>query len=136
MNCQDCEVLLAGEETSPQLEQHLHECDSCRSLAEDLRENAGVLAAMKQEDLPKLSIRVPRTAKVYPWLVGAAAAAALVIALLLPRPSTPVLRTAPQPPVASVSQPPEAPSTPQKAQPLKIKMLTSDPDVVIYWIVD
>jgi hypothetical protein len=84
---------------------------------------------------------------VYPWVV--AAAALFAFALLGPRIRP--LNLAKSPPVASqivVEQPaqPQPPETAkaeparlrphQKTEPLKIKMLTSDPDVVIYWLIE
>ncbi len=127
MKCEDCELLLAQGEAAAAVEEHLSACAGCRAIAEELRANAAVLEALRDEELPRIEVKLPRTRSVYPWAV-AAAAAALVIGSLLPRPAPPM----PPPP------PPEPPAatTVPRAQPLKIKMLTPDPEVVIYWIVD
>ena len=62
---------------------------------------------------------------------AAAVAALFLIALLIPR-------TPPVKPVAveAIDEPPPEQTQTQKFEPLKIKMLTPDPTVVIYWLID
>jgi hypothetical protein len=150
MTCQDCEIYFAQGEMSREVEEHLHQCAECRSLSQDLRANALALESLRNEELPRLAVKIPRRRKVYPWVAVAAAAAMFAFALLAPRPQPPK-------PAASavVAQVVEEPAQPQvlpraretaktepvrrplqKTEPLKIKMLTSDPDVVIYWLIE
>lgn len=119
MKCEDCELLLAAAETGPAVEDHLRDCASCRALAEDLRANEAALAELRTEAFPPIAIRLPRRR----WLYGsvvAAAAAVLAFAILMPR-------TQPLPP---------APKDSASGSQIKVKMLTSDPQVVIYWLID
>jgi hypothetical protein len=93
----------------------LGDCADCRALAEEGRSNAEVLSALRSEVLPLVDFRRPQRV---PLFVGIAAAAAAVVFSLVglyrvPR-HTPV----------------------RMSEPLKIKMLTPDPNVVIYWLLD
>jgi hypothetical protein len=103
------------------------ECVECRDLSE-------ALSALREEQLPTLVVKIPRRGRVYPsiaaWVAAAAAAAVLMLGLpYLRRAETaPVLKSSPSPAAS-----PQA-SSPVKAEPLKIKILTPDPDVVIYWL--
>jgi hypothetical protein len=92
------------------------ECAECRGLDQELRANAEALSALRDEELPPLAVRISRRSPVYSWAGGAAAAVLLVVAL--------TWQTSPRPAPAA------------RAQPLTIKMLTPDPDVVIYWLID
>jgi hypothetical protein len=158
MTCQECELALAGEERSESVDRHLTECAACREFAVDLRENCEVFAAFGAE-----AFRVERTPAVsrprrIQWqraAAGMAIAAMLALALglrtFLPRTPriqnvpAPVTRVAvveepsPQirPAVAAVRHRAPRPS-PRRSQPkiLQIKMLTDDPDVVMYWQVE
>ncbi len=120
MTCQECELLLAQGEPDGFVGAHLQECASCRALSLDLAANSAVLESLKSEELPPISVAVPRRR----WFLAAAAAAALLAALL----SYPTADRI-------VSEPQVEVPRPQK-EPLKIKMLTPDPDVVIYWLID
>jgi hypothetical protein len=91
------------------------ECTECRALAEELSANAEALSELRGEVLPALMVRAPTRTTVYPWI---AIAAALLLAVL----------------TGVKNAPPTAPV--RHSEPLKIKMLTPDPDVVIYWLVD
>ena len=90
------------------------DCPDCRALADDLRANAEVLAALRDEPLPALALRRKPTR----WRVAAAAVFLLAISLSFLQRNSP-------PPVPRPA-----------AEPLKVKMLTPDPDVVIYWLID
>jgi len=127
MSCHECELLLGGGEQSPEVEAHLRECTSCRDLSIDLAANCAVLESLKSEELPRISVRAPRRVWAYGF-AAAAAAAALVIGLVIPRAPAPV-NSIPENETV-VNNPP-----PAKSQ-MKIKMLTPDPDVVIYWLAD
>jgi hypothetical protein len=126
MTCQECEIKLGmGEDAS----EHVASCEECRWLAEELRLNSHALHEMRVR--PRLH-----------WEWALAAAAAIVMAV------SPVEKL-PMPPVRVAVAPAQAvyvPASHKKArpraahgaapQPLRVKMFTSDPDVVIYWIVD
>jgi len=127
MTCPECELLLAEGEYGAEIEAHLRECASCRDLSLDLAANSTVLESLKSDELPRISVKAPRRVLAY-GLAAAAAAAALVIALVVPR--TPVPATPTSESQAVVDNPP-----PAKSQ-MKIKMLTPDPNVVIYWLAD
>ncbi len=89
------------------------DCPECQELRDDICANAEVLRALRDEPVPL------RRSKPIAWRV-AVAAAVLIPVLLLPFRHKPVSNE----PVAAL------------AQPLRIKMLTGDPNVVIYWLVD
>jgi hypothetical protein len=98
----------------------LGDCAECRALADELWANAEALSALRRDVLPPVDFRRPKRAPgVSNWsLVGIATVAAAVVLSLVglyrvPR-HTPV----------------------RMSEPLKIKMLTPDPNVVIYWLVD
>jgi hypothetical protein len=128
MTCQECEIKLGMGENATE---HLASCAECRRLAEDLRLNAFALREMRAR--PRMQ-----------WVL-AAAAAAIAIAIGLWRVRTPEkpperaaaariagpTRTAPPAPPVKHLRKKRPPS-----EPLRVKMFTSDPDVVIYWIVD
>ncbi len=146
MTCQECEVLLGNGEDA---RQHLSSCAECRMLAEDLRLNATALREMR--------VRPAR----WPWAAAMVAAAAVVMTIGISR-----MAPDPKPVfVAEKADRPLRPQAVEKSarvdmklgqnglspfsgrpssarrearatEPLKVKMLTSDPDVVIYWIVD
>jgi hypothetical protein len=159
MTCRECEPLLAENAFGAELEEHLAACLDCRALAEELQENATALSAMRDEALPVEQALARnggfnRRTRPVIW-IGAAAAAVLLLttASLWPR-KAPVVAPLPPPQVAvslpdvsvlAVAAP--ALARPRKARPQKpkpelaheesvlVKMLTPDPDVVIYWIV-
>ena len=119
MKCPVCEAMLSD-----------GECLECRALSE-------ALSALREEPLPPLVVRIPRRGRVvYPSIVTAGvAAAAAVVVLMLALPYLRRAETVPAvrgPALATVVQPEVRPA---KAEPLKIKILTPDPNVVIYWLV-
>ena len=150
MTCQDCEVVLAREERGPEIEAHLADCPDCRALAGELEANAHAMRALGQEALPAAPIRIHPA---YPWWKWTSAAAALVITLSAawwasrpPRPpeivSIDVKVTGVAPALVPLERA-EIPATIQPAivpvvqtEPLRVKMLTPDPDVVIYWLIE
>jgi hypothetical protein len=106
------------------------ECAECRTMAEELRANAEALSALRHEELPPLVVRISRRAPVYSW-VATAAAAVVLLAIALPH-----LRSRAVPQVAAAPRHPALAVLAGRSEPLKIKMLTPDPDVVIYWLID
>jgi hypothetical protein len=134
MTCQECEIKLGmGEDAN----EHLARCGECRALERELRLNS-------------VALREMRVRPVMHWQWTIAAAAAMVMAIgVWKMPVTPKHEVitaahgaAPQQTVGQVSQhqvvhkkrrvrKPVA-----QTEPLRVKMFTSDPDVVIYWIVD
>jgi hypothetical protein len=108
MNCQVCGSL-AGEGS----------CAECRALALEISANAEALGELRYDELPPLTVRIPRRRPVYPWL--AAVAAAILLGLALPH---------------FLRRPPAEAPPPVPTETLTIKMLTPDPTVVIYWLAD
>jgi hypothetical protein len=147
MTCPECEVRLAGGEMDGSVETHLRACPACQALSDELRQNALALGAFRDEELGPRPVRKFPGRKFpgrkfpdrkfpdrkFPWM--SAVAAALTLALVIPgiwRATRPV---APEP--VKATTPAEVTVTASlKAEPLKVKMLTPDPDVVIYWLID
>jgi ferric-dicitrate binding protein FerR (iron transport regulator) len=111
MTCEEWERRLADEPDSEVLE-HLAVCSSCRALAAELEANAAALRAMGAEVLQARSRRRR-------W-IPAVAAALLVLTIAGAR----IWPQRPQP----------VRVRPQKT--LMVKMLTPDPNVVIYWLIE
>jgi hypothetical protein len=131
MTCAECELRLAEGEADAGLEEHLRECGDCRSFQEDLRENGLALSGLRQEELPP--VRISRPVRAFPWM--SAAAAAVVLAVVLPGIWLATRPIEPDPVRAKL--PDEVTVTASlKTEPLMVKMLTPDPDVVIYWLID
>jgi hypothetical protein len=100
------------------------QCRDCRDLADEIRINSAVLAALRDETiLPLAAARNLRRKPAFWW---GAAAAAVLIALALPL-------TQYRPTGAPIRDRHDVRDT---SEPLKVKVLTPDPDVVIYWLID
>ena len=125
MTCQECELLLGNFEDA---REHLAECPECRALAAELRLNSVAMGQMRERPVMR-------------WALASAAMIAMAIGAWRIQPLPAGHGPAPQ--LAKVEAPvtvarrhaPLAKKQP-KFEPLKVKLLTSDPDVVIYWIVD
>jgi predicted anti-sigma-YlaC factor YlaD len=158
MTCPECEESLALESSGEELDRHMAACTECRELAAELRSNTEALREMAAVELP--SVRGAVVARLRAenarrqmtrWGWALAAAAALLIGFGVsrhPRLAPTMVSSGTQvghavapaarPLVASArrfahrrqAKPPAPP------QILKVKMFTSDPDVVIYWIVE
>jgi hypothetical protein len=125
MTCEECEIKLGmGENT----DDHLASCKECRLLARELRLNSLALREMRVR--PKMY-----------WPLAAAAAIILML-IFLEMPRAEKLQS----PVHVAVSAPQIKLPPVRAkhvrrkrvpaETLRVKILTSDPDVVIYWIVD
>ena len=149
MTCTECELLLAQDEIGPEVDEHVAGCPSCRSLALELRANADAMRALGEEVMPAFALQ-RRSAG---WWKLSSAAAALILtaygAWWLSRPpklvsidvkvtgvvpTTAPVVTAPIPDKLTPMTVPIVPAV--NTEPLRVKMLTPDPDVVIYWLID
>lgn len=152
MTCQECELWLAGGEMDVSVQDHLRVCAGCRALQGELRANALALRSFRDDELPTVKTPERRHAAV-PWMSAAAAAALLVLIAHQVSQWRPVVETLPRPRVATdimtvTAEPAVAPKLPVRQkpersirslpveEPVLVKMLTPDPDVVVYWLVD
>jgi len=154
MKCEECELLLAQNEIGAEVEGHMAGCPNCRSLAAELQANAHAMRALGEEVIP---VAPARRHAAYPWWRWTSAAAAVVITVAAAwwasRPAKPpqivsidvkVTGVVPKAEVPYVKAeipekltPVEVPIVPvANTEPLRVKMLTADPDVVIYWLID
>jgi anti-sigma factor RsiW len=165
MNCGDWEeriALYAGGDASPaeavQVERHLAECPGCRGFAHGMRQ---ALAALQDAhtDLPMEAQFAAVRARVMervrqkrrPVWVYAGAAAAVVLAALAgirmeqqPVPPEPeAVCRVPAPPAEAFVIPRKAEAAVRRAAPHRhpreqvlMKLVTNDPNVVIYWIAE
>lgn len=147
MNCAECQLQIFDGDLDRDAVVHLTQCNDCRELDREVRLNSAALAELCDEPLPA---ERPRR-----WWPIIAAAAAAVIAFLavsheepqFPSPPAPVAHlTPPADPVLiparapvrhhrRVRKPQPKPAPPVE-QPLLVKFITDDPEVVVYWIVD
>ena len=152
MTCRDWEeriALHAGGDLpaadAAEVEAHLAACEDCRGVAaaygagiellrEAHREPLGEAhyAAVRARVLSELQ-RERRPAWRRIWVGGLVAVAAAAVLLLWPRPVAPARVVHPRRAVARavVSKPEKRPM-----EPLVVKLLTDDPNVIIYWIAD
>ena len=143
-------------------ERHLAECAGCREFLAELKQSLATLRAAHAESV-EASVYTALRARVFEridyarrpvwwlgWIGALAATAAALIMLVLPRQLPPPKLVAAPPevtiaPVApAISLPPEpVPSRKRRAaprrerqppEPLVVKLITDDPNVVIYWI--
>jgi hypothetical protein len=134
MTCQECEIKLGMGEDA---DEHLASCLECRALAREVRLNSVALGEM----------RAPRRVH-WEWVLVAAAIVMAIGVWKMPvAPRRQVITAAhgaapqQQQTLVPVSQRPvlhkkRIVRRPPTVEPLRVKMFTSDPDVVIYWIVD
>lgn len=165
MNCAEWEervALYAGGDLEPpaaaSVEKHLRECPGCQMFASGIRQSLEGLRSA-HEDVPAEAVfaavrarvmeRVaPRRRVVWAYGLGAAVAALLlVLAIGIPRDAVPpppqaLVRT-PEPPAEAFVIPRPVPARVERTvirraarEQVLIKLVTNDPDVVIYWIAE
>ncbi len=161
MNCEECTRALASEDGASELDEHLRQCPACRDYAAALEADRQVLATLRHVAPAALfalrrgvSARIAKeraVRRVWAWSAGMAACLAVAFSIFTsgapeatpPKPQ--IAFRAAGPPVdweaRTVSRPARRPPAPahelaKAAQPLKIKIFTDDPNVVIYWLVD
>jgi len=141
MTCEECEIALGRAESRSEVAAHLLACHACSELAAEMRANAEALESMRGERFASLRVRVKRP--LLPAFIAAAAAVVLAIftGIHFREQTLPPVHYALAPMKFEIS--PVAPSPPRIAKkrvrplaPLMVKMLTSDPNVVIYWQID
>ncbi len=149
MTCQDCELALGDDRMTAAINGHLRACPACSQLFEDLRANAEAFQSMSTEAMPALAMKLKVGRPVLPAAIGAfalAAAAALAMVFVAP------IHEEEFPPVHYGLAPMKFEIPPMRAavpthravarksvtatQPLMMKILTDDPNVVIYWQMD
>ena len=162
MTCQECELALSLDRNA---DEHLAVCASCRALVEELRANSTAFESFADDSMPGVRFRViskMRARRALHWSLALAAAAAVALAILVPARNP---RSTPAPEIASLHREPvgrasepaqrlpgrrnptteqrrmgtrraDVEARPTEPQPLKVKMFTDDPDVVIYWLVE
>lgn len=150
------------EEEALLVESHLSACDRCRELAADIRESQAALKALRSEFVDGSVLQqvhadtmqaISRKRRPLLW-PRCAIAAALVLALaagwiwrmrpVMRLELRPIAAAVPPPHLVAPAQerlrkrarraPRPAPTF--KSEPLVVKMITDDPQVVIYWLVD
>ncbi len=161
MNCEDCTRGLASEDGISELDEHLRQCSACRDFAAALEADRQVLGTLRDVDPAALfalrrgvSARIAKeraVRRIWAWSAGLAAcvAAAFSVTVLgvpeetLPKPQIAFLAAGPPADweARTISRPVRRRPAPahelaKAAPPLKIKILTDDPNVVIYWLVD
>lgn len=144
------------------LREHLEICAGCRLFAEEMKASQETLHSLAEEGVPVMAVHARVMEQVAPrrrvgWLWGLAAVAVMAVLVLAgvrmvwrqePVVPPPSVQIATVPPPAIAFTPPARPlfraavhhvrpvAASAPAQPLKIKMFTSDPNVVVYWLVD
>ena len=159
MNCRQFEPLIAlyaghDLDDTTQVESHLAQCSECRELLEDLQASqsalkewgadpvdAAFLASVRTDVLARIE---NRRKPFWPWVAVFATVAAAVI-VFVATPPDPVPPPPPPPQVVAQMIPQietraRAPRRKRvvrrKAEPLVVKMLTDDPDIIVIWLVD
>jgi hypothetical protein len=138
MTCQECEIALGMDQN---VDEHLANCANCRAFAHEMRANAIAFEAFSDDPVPSVRYRVMsriRVRRMIRWSWALAAAAAIAIAALnwnVREETMPPVQIAHVPPPAIV-QPVIKQVRKKASPPLMVKMLTPDPDVVIYWQIE
>jgi predicted anti-sigma-YlaC factor YlaD len=159
MTCQECELALGLDQN---VDEHLAVCASCRELAEELRANAMAFESFADDPLPTVRYRVmaqirsrSSARRVMRWGWALAAAAMLVVMFAVSRGTreqtrTPVQISHVEVPLqnrerkgadtADIASKQRAPRPKRihngPTHVVSVKMLTPDPDVVIYWQIE
>jgi len=149
MTCQECELGLGDDRMTAAIAGHLRACPACSQLFEDLKANAEAFQSMSAEPMPSVNVKMKVGRPVWPAAIGTfalAAAAAVAIMFIAPTHEEKL------PPVHYALAPMKFEIPPMRAavplhravarkpttatQQLMVKMLTDDPNVVIYWQID
>jgi len=146
-------------EIASAVERHLAGCSGCQVLWSGLRESLELLQAAHAEPLPPAAYTAVRarvlaelSMRRQPWWRWAAGLAAAALLLLVALAVRPLPKVEPLPPLAlavppapsvramAIPAPPRPKPRPHLAaaprQPLLVRLVTNDPNVVIYWIAD
>ncbi len=161
----EARIALAVEGDAPagEVEAHLAACEGCREFARELRLSQAAFKELRDEPVEQAVLdgirgramaaiaAAPRPrVRWWWWLAPAAVAVAILLMgiMRVPEPprapvvaavgQLPELRRALSPPPAGrPERPPQAKGLPHRPlEPLLMKIVTDDPDVVIYWIVE
>ena len=153
MSCMEWEHDIASELESAELQDHMRVCANCRQFDRELRANVAAMRSVAIDErafdmvrrrvLAQIQTREQRRT----WWIWPAAAAACVAflcgAVLWPRfqnPAPPALVAfSKAPPKIEWGVKPVRPvpvSLAARREPLVVKMLTNDPNVIIIWLVD
>ncbi len=154
MTCSECQIQIFDQELDREALDHLTTCKDCRALESEVRLNSQALAAMRDDVIPV------RRARRWPWVAAVAAAAVAAVGVSFwmtpyvgPIEHPNIVADLKPPPAIEVPVMPEVPRSVLPAppsvrrvrslkhavieeQPLLVKFLTDDPDVVIYWLID
>ncbi|MEO8098771.1 MAG: hypothetical protein ABI811_13800 [Acidobacteriota bacterium] len=156
MTCSACQLQIFDGELNRDAVVHLTACEDCRAIDREVRLNAAALSAMRDDVMPVQTVQ--RGRRWLPW-VAAAAAAAVILSFGLrhqsavPAPTAPLEATsikpapaAPLPPIPDSPRPVRSrprpqpvlakPTLPEPSEPLMVKFLVDDPDIVIYWLIE
>lgn len=157
MNCQDCELLLGQDEITAEVRAHLAGCAECRALSEELQANEEAFASMREEVMPVGQAATPdvATPDIWKWASTVAAAVALAWGIWhvwgpgprqIPRDEVTVIASADQPAaaptlpivrhVSRTRRTRRPPAEVELTDPSTIRIQTSDPEVVIYWVIE
>jgi hypothetical protein len=165
MNCGECQERITLDADNAEVERHLETCAECRGFRASLHGVLGVLEEAHQQTLGEAEfaqVRERVRARIVSgrrrwapvWAGGLAAAIVLLAVWIGQRDERPVSDR--ERPVAAVLPaeplPEPAPAAPVEvkrpgrvrrvrkarppAEPLTVKLITDDPNVVIYWIID
>jgi hypothetical protein len=164
MTCSECQIEIFEQELGRDALVHLTECEECRALDREVRLNSEALASMREDVMPVRAKRATKPWH-WGVAVAAAAVAAFVLSfqtaeeLTGPTPTT-IVTKLPEPevtvpvvaslPGTTIPSPPllfpkmQLPAPPEgvprvveaEPQPLVVNLVSDDPDVVIYWLID
>ncbi len=153
MSCSEWEHDIASERESAELQDHMRVCANCRQFDRELRANVAAMRSVAIDERAFDMVRRRVLAEIQAgnrratwrmWPVAAAASIAFLCgAVLWPRfqnPAPPALVAFSKAPTKiEWSAKPVRPvpvSLAARREPLVVKMLTNDPNVIIIWLVD